>query len=449
INYFDSHDELYWNVTGNEFTVPIVKASARVIFPEDLMKEDTQIKCFSGLAGSTQACGLAEYILRDDDISASGANFSAQNLSIGKGLTIVVGVPKGVLYQPTQIEIIRDAFIDNMILFVPLFMFFLAFYVWRKKGKDPKGRGTIVTEFDVPESVTPAEAGTMVDEKCGQKELSAEIIELAVKGYLKIKREEKKMLLIKSAEYTFEKLKDADESLSEHEKILFSGIFEKGNSIKLSDLKDTFYKKYGLFVKEVYASVALKGYFFNDPQKTRGIYFAFYAFVLVVVFFIVFNFFTFYFGAYAILSLILSFVIAGIFSVAMPQKSESGVLLKEKILGLRLYMTVAEKARLEFHNAPEKNPEQFEKLFPYAIALGVENNWAKQFEGIYNASPSWYEDSRGFDHFSAIYFVNSLNDFRADFNSSAVMPPAASGSSGFGGGGFSGGGFGGGGGGSW
>lgn len=449
INYFGDSDELYWNVTGNGFVVPITKASARVIFPGSLGQGNTQIKCFAGIAGSTKACDISQYIYAPDNSSAAGANFSAQNLAAGEGLTIVVGVPKGAVYQPTQSELFKETLIDNVVLFVPLLMFFVAFFIWRKRGKDSAGRGTIITEFDVPDNVTPAEAGTIVDERCEQKELSAEIIELAVKGYLKIKRQEREVLFIKSAEYSFEKLKEADDALGEHEKTLLGGIFEKGDSVKLSDLKSTFYEKYNLFTKEVYDSVSLKGYFFKNPQEARVKYFVIYLFFLAGIYIVIFSLLGVAFGVYAVLSFVISLIIAGIFSFVMPQKTEAGVLLKEKILGLKNYLTVAEKDRLEFHNAPEKSPEQFEKLLPYAIALSVEKKWAKQFEGIYNISPTWYEDSRGFNNFTAIYFVDSLNDFRTDFNSSVVTSAAASGSSGFGGGGFSGGGFGGGGGGSW
>ena len=449
INYFEGYDELYWNVTGSGFVVPITKASARVILPASFTKEDTPIKCFSGAAGSTKSCDVLGYIFEADNVLVSEADFATRNLSVGEGLTVVVGVPKGVIYQPTRSEMFRTTIIDNVVLFVPFLMFFAAFFIWRKRGKDPAGRGTIITEFDVPDNVTPAEVGTIMDERCEQKELSAEIIELAVKGYLKIKREEREVLFIKSAQYSFEKLKEADDALSEHEKILLLGIFEKGDSVKLSDLKSTFYKKYNLFTKDVYASVSRKGYFFKNPQEARIKYFVIYLFLLAGIYIVIFSFLGAALGVYAVLSFIISLAIAGIFSFVMPQKTEAGVLLKEKILGLKNYLTVAEKDRLEFHNAPEKSPEQFEKLLPYAIALSVEKKWAKQFEGVYNTSPTWYEDSRGFNNFTAVYFVDSLNDFRTDFNSSVVTSAAASGSSGFGGGGFSGGGFGGGGGGSW
>ncbi len=447
INYFDTYDELYWNVTGNGFVVPIGKASARVYYPEDLKKEEAVIVCYAGGIGSQTACALAEYFPGGADGFASGADFIARNLSAGEGLTFVAGMPKGTVYQPTRAEILRNALSDNLVLFIPLFMLIAAFYVWSTQGRDPKGRETIIAEFDVPDQVTPAEAGTIVDENCGQKQLTAEIIELAVKGYLRIRREEKKVLIIKSVDYTFEKLKEAGDDLSKHEKIILSGIFGEKDKVELSDLKTTFYEKYNNFTKEVYGSVSKKGYFVGNPSEARVKYFALYFGVLVVVFALVLAVTGSEPGAYAALSFIVSLGIAGVFSYYMPQKTKEGVLLREKVLGLKEYLSVAEKDRLKFHNAPEKDPEQFEKMLPYAIVLGVEKEWARQFEGILRTNPSWYQDSRGFDNFTALYFVNSLDSFSSDFRASAAT--AASGSSGMGGGGFSGGGFGGGGGGSW
>jgi uncharacterized membrane protein len=133
----------------------------------------------------------------------------------------------------------------------------------------------------------------------------------------------------------------------------------------------------------------------------------------------------------------------------MPARTQKGVEAKEYIEGLKLYMTVAEKDRINFHNAPEKNPQRFEKLLPFAMALGVENEWAKQFEGIYNQQPSWYNDPTQ-QTFTALLLINSLSTFQTQSQGALVSSPssAGSGGSGFSGGG-SGGGFGGGGGGSW
>lgn len=449
INYFEDHDQLYLNVTGDRSTVPILSASARILLPGNSSKEDLDIVCYSGISGSKTPCSAASHIVIDQDGTVGGAEFSEQDLAPGEGLTVAVGFLKGIVHQPTAVENLRETLIDNIVLFVPLFMLIAAFWLWRTRGRDPLGRGTIIAEFEAPDGVTPAEAGTLVDEQCGQKELTAELIELAIRGFLTIRREEKEVLAIKSAEYTFRRLKEDDGTLSAHEKILLDGIFDGRDTVRLSKLKNSFWDKYDRFTKEVYGSIARKGYFFKNPQEVRARYFVSYLFLLIIVFAAIFSFMDAAPGAFAVLSFAASLIIIGIFSYAMPQKTASGVRVREHILGLKRYLAVAEKDRLEFHNAPEKNPGQFEKLLPLAIVLGVEKEWAKQFEGIYRENPAWYEDSRGFGHFSAIYLADSLGDFRSDFGAAAATPPAASGSSGFGGGGFSGGGFGGGGTGSW
>jgi uncharacterized membrane protein len=139
-----------------------------------------------------------------------------------------------------------------------------------------------------------------------------------------------------------------------------------------------------------------------------------------------------------------SLVVIIVALVIKSSLTSKGVMAREYILGLKMYLQVAEKDRLEFHNAPKNNPETFEKLLPYAIALGVEEEWAAQFKDLKLASPEWYSDqSQG--NFNAAIFVSSLHNF-----SNSLVPTSKSGgSSGFSGGGFSGGGGGGGGGGSW
>jgi len=152
-----------------------------------------------------------------------------------------------------------------------------------------------------------------------------------------------------------------------------------------------------------------------------------------------------YIGAIAMVSLGITAAIVILFGWIMPRKTKKGVLVKEHILGLKEFLTVVEKEKFKFHYAPEKNPKLFEKLLPYAMALQVENQWAKKFEGIYTDKPGWYQDSQG-GAFSPIIFAGSMSSFTTKFNNAMT---AASKGSGVGGGGFSGGGFGGGGGGSW
>ncbi len=286
--------------------------------------------------------------------------------------------------------------------------------------------------------------GTIIDETVNSRDMTAEIINLAVKGYLKIKREETKNFWRTYHEYRLIKLHEADGSLKDFEQRLLKNFFKKGSDIKLSELKDEFYKDLKLAKNEVYQSLAKK-YFAQNPQTIRLKYLTI-AFIIVSLGFL----FGGFLGGLGIVAIIISAIIIAIFSFIMPAKTIDGVRAKEHILGLKLYLTVAEKDRLKFHNAPEKNPRTFEKLLPYAMVLQVEKEWAKQFEGIYRQPPSWYDDSSG-NMFTALYLISSLDSFRSQAYTSMASSPssASSGGSGFGGGGFSGGGFGGGGGGSW
>lgn len=453
VNYFPDHDELYWNFTGDKWQVPVENASVKVILPEEA-KNNLQYKCYQGIYGSTNECeastngNVMEY-------SSNGA------LNPGEGMTIVAGWPKGITKEPTFLQKLWDIAKDNWTLFVPILVFILMYRLWSKRGRDPKGRGTIIAQYEPPDGLSPAEIGTMVDGSADNRDVSATIIDLAVRGFLKIKRTEEKNLPAgrqgffgASAEYTFTKLKD-EEPERDFEKEVVKGIFDPAKADargasgekekKLSDLKNKFYKTLSLVKNQLYENVTQKGYYVTNPSKVFGMWIAI-AIVggafMSVGFGILQN-------GWGVFSGIVSGIIILVFGWLMPAVTVKGAALKENILGFKDFLAVTETDRLKFHNAPEKNPEMFEKFLPYAMVLGVEKEWAKQFEGIYNQQPGWYEDSSG-RMFSALILANIVSDFNSSAMSSMASQPssAAGGGSGFSGGG-GGGGFGGGGGGSW
>ncbi len=438
VGYFDSFDEWYWNVTGLDWTVPVQEASAVVLLPKQLSKDQLHIYCYEGFLGSTQTC--ATDVTYEKGLTNSVSFKSNSAYAPGQGLTIAVGFPKGIVRQPTRTESIIAFAKDNWIVALPVIVFFGMFTLWYYKGRDPKGRGTIVPEYDSPDNLTPLEQYAVLHERVSNDAVSAEIIYLATKGYIKITKLDEKGLIFSHTDYELDKLKEGDD-LPDFEKALLNGVFETGHKVKLSDLKNTFYKNLPAIKKGTIASVIAKKYFPNDPSTIRNLYIGGgVAFVFVVT----------YFGALlttvGVVSVLLSGAIVVLFGLVMPKVTKEGAITREKIQGLKLYMDVAEKDRINFHNAPEKNPALFEKLLPFAMVLGVEKAWAKQFEGIYTQGPSWYSDPSG-HAFSPIFFVNDMHSFSA--GAAATLASAPGGSSGSGGGGSSGGGFGGGGGGSW
>lgn len=443
VNFFDNHDELYWNITGNEWNVAIDKAKAVVWLPGAIREEKLKTDCFVGPFGSTENCTAYEYKFNKSQL-VNRIEFRQDGLGRQEGLTAIVGLPKGILKEPTIFEKIFSVLKDNWIFGLPVITFLAMFFVWRKYGKDPKGRGTIITQFDAPDELAPVEVGTIVDDKFHKRDISAEIINLAVLRYLKIKRI-KGQGLLKSDDYELLKLKDEKDLPNDFDKKLMQGLFGSKDKIKISSLKNKFYKDLRSIKSQVYKNLIDKGYFKNNPLKTKALYIFLGLFLgnLIAVFLAsFFGFFGFISGAFSGLIII-------IFGIFMTVKTKKGVLAKEYILGLKNYLTVAEKDRLKFHNAPSKDPKHFEELLPFAMALQVEKEWAEQFKSIYDQQPDWYSDPAR-TGFTSVALAGALTDFNSKTYSTLASRPssASSGGSGFSGGG-SGGGFGGGGGGSW
>ncbi len=441
INYFTDHDELYWNVTGNGWPVEISNASAEVWMPQNTDMEKVIYECFFGVVGASASC-----ISKDKQDIVS---FSQENLNVGEGLTVVLGFPKGVVSQPSAMQNILEVIKDNYMLSLPLFALFFMLWLWSKKGRDPK-ISTIVPEYEAPDSLTPAEVGVLADEKADNKDISAELINLAVLGYIKITQTEKKILgLFTSTEYSLELLKPTDEHLTPLQAKFIEGVFGKVllplPKVLLSSLETEFYKDLEKLKDIAYGSMVSKEYFLSQPDKTRR----WYQVLAGICFFIGVLMVIWQQNVYWLVGMAGAGLVVFVFSFFMPKKTLKGAEVKAKVLGLKLYLSVAEKDRIDFHNAPEKTPEKFEKLLPFAMALGVETQWAKKFEGIYTQPPGWFSGTSG--TFNSILFINALSNFSATTqNTFSAVPPGSAGSGGSGfSGGSSGGGFGGGGGGSW
>ncbi len=439
INFFPDHDELYWNAIGTGWTVPILASGVEVKVPS----ATTNAQCYIGAVGTTETlCSILDN--KTDTVTYS----YNQTLEPGEGFTIVAGLPAGTITKPTAWQNALDILLDNGILALPLLVLGIMVYLWRKYGKDAKGKGTIVPQYEPPTELSPLYMGALVDGKVDNRDISAEIIYLAEQGYLKIERfETARFKLFKSQDYHFTKLKSAESSLMPQSKAVLEALFSGGDKVELSSFKkDTGWGKAITQIRSnIFKELTKSGYYLKNPNTmkgatlTAGIILAFAGSVVL----------SGLVGTLGVVAAILSGIIIVIFSFIMPALTAQGAEAKEYILGLKKYMTIAEKARLEFHNAPELNPKQFEVLLPFAIALGVEALWAKQFESIYQGNPSWYSDGTG-ANFNSILFASSLGDFSKSVQGvvASGVSSAAGGGSGFSGGG-GGGGFGGGGGGSW
>jgi len=452
ITRFEDHDEFYWNVTGNDWNVSILAASAQVTLEGGDIKETV---CYSGPLGSqAQDCAAV--------VSAGKGDFQITRLlSPGEGLTVVNSLPKDFVGEPFYLD---DLIRPYWLIFGSLLALVLVVHSWWRHGRDlwyktnvvddPNAeegikplfaRQTVVAEFDPPLKLRPAEVGTLVDERVDIRDISATIVDLAVRGYLKI-HDTKKFL---KNSYRLELKKDFanGEDLLEWERLILKGLFGAdslvGKEVELSDLNEKFYTHLEGIRKEIYAHLTAQGYFPHPPDKQMGDHI-----LKTLVWGAVAGLGFYIFSRFGLWWVPVPLaVFEGLSLLAtplMPRKSGKGTEAVRRAAGFKLFISTAQRYMQEFN----ERQNYFDTYLPYAMVFGVVGKWVGAFKqiGIEPHKPSWYVGSGPFNLGN---FTSSVSAMENSFSATLPSRPASQGGSGMGGGGFSGGGFGGGGGGSW
>lgn len=346
---------------------------------------------------------------------------------------------------------------------IPIMTFVFMFLKWYRKGRDAKGSGVITAQYDVVDNLTPLEAAMIINQTIIIRDLVAEVLYLATKGYISITQSENKSFLNTEIDYTLRLEKLPTQDLSEVDIQILETLFTKSkefpfkNSISYANFKKAvayeadpttgslvvgtevlisqkpdFIGFIGIVRNRIRQYVVDKGYYTKDfiPKNifTKR---NFNIFILLCVIFMVLNSSnilnriasTLFDTAeditivLFIAAILISIVRITLFSRLMPAKTVKGARVKESLMGLKEYIEVAEKDRIDFHNAPERNPVLFEKLLPYAVIFGQEKKWGKAFQSITMPAPSWYHGD--IHAFTAVAFATSLSkNFSSSFYSS-------------------------------
>lgn len=450
INSFDDHDELYWNVTGNGWDTSINSASATVTLPEKIPSNKLKAACFTGTDYST-ATECKINILTNGKIEINTEN----PLNSYEGLTIVIGFPKGTVNYPDQTTLLLWFFQDNWGYALPIITLIIMTIYWYFHGRDPQAnRSTVMPHYEPPQGILPAEAGTIIDNQVNIHDITSTIIDLAVRGYLKIHETKNKGLLWESVTYKFEKTTPAKTAkpLVDYEQKVFDAIFSGGEtSVDLTELKNQFYVHIPPIEDQIYNKLVKDGFYTRNAKSSREIL---TGLGCGIGFFLIFMgaFLVEIFGISFLIGVMLSAVITLLFAFIMPQRTKKGMDLYYEVLGLEEFIKTAEKDRMKFY----EDQNIFEKLLPYAISFQLTDKWANACKDLFKTQPNWYTSSDpSFNNFNTLVFLNSFNHFNSNLGTNMTSAPrssgssASGGSSGFSGGGFSGGGFGGGGGSSW
>lgn len=444
--FFKDYDEFYWNVTGNDWPVPIDHASATVTFPESAVGS-LRAQSFTGVYGSTGHDASA-------NVEGATATFETNNpLPMRGGLTIDVYLPQGILEAPSALTKLFWFIGGNPIVFLPPVTLAVMFTLWWYKGRDPDPGMSVAPMYEPPAGISPAEAGTLLDDTIHPRDITSTMVDLAVRGYIKIEETAEKVLVFTHKDYIFHLLKPQttwDADLAPHERVMLENIFAGGQETRLSSLKNRFYTAVPVIRQDIMSQLKNKGIYLVDPESANG--YSIVAAIGIVAFFGVLQYLGWANFINSAPLLIVCGAIAAViwwlFARVMTAKTVKGAKTQIAVMGFQEFMNRVDADRLKV-----MPPTTFEKYLAFAMALGVEHHWAQAFAGIVKDPPQWYVGPGGTyaPGFNPIFFSNSMHSMATDMHQVFVSAPRASSSgSGFGGGGggggFSGGGFGGGGG---
>ncbi|HSL70832.1 MAG TPA: DUF2207 domain-containing protein [Longimicrobiales bacterium] len=440
LRFFEEHDELYWNVTGNDWDVPIAQASARILLPAEAT--GLRATAYTGAYGARGTDATVQIV-------GNSVEIESQPLAFREGLTAVVGWNPGVVSRPTAVARTASVLRGNLIFLLPLLALAIMWRIWNRHGRDP-ARRAIAPAYEPPQDLTPAEVGALIDHKPDLHDITATVVDLAVRGYLIIEERTDKVLgLFSSTGYTFKLIRSRADwgELRAHERRLLEAMFEAGDEVEDDDLKNKFYKDLPGIRDSVLNQLIDVGHYKRRPDRVVSQYIVLAGFAAIAVGglgIFLNNQWGIDSPTAPIIASVMTAFIVGVFAFVMPSRTALGTRTLEHVLGFEEFLRRVESDRFE---RVIKTPEMFEKFLPYAMALKVDRNWCRAFADIYREPPRWYAGS-SHGHFHLNSFSSSLSRMTAA--TGAVMtaaPRSNSGSSGFGGGGFSGGGFGGGGGG--
>ncbi len=457
----NGRDELYWNATGNEWDVPIGSVTCTVVLPDPINPRDIRALSFAGPYGSSSTGPEPEI-----DPDTNTVRFEIpRGLPPRQGLTVATAWPSGSVDAADTSTRLGWFLVDNSIILAPFAVLAAMIALWRTLGRDHGNPSPVPVRFEPPDNLRPAEAGTLIDERVDQRDITATIVDLARRGHLKIRDErlDTKSPLNPTRTH-LDRTPNESDPLEPYEQSVLDGIFETSSgkpleTTTLQSIQGRFYLQLPDIKRKLYTRLVKHGYAPGrfDSRRIAWGTLAFLFAALCALFAFVCVSLQIFAPATLIVAAALSAIIPLCFAPVMPRKTRAGRRAKEQIQGLEEYIRRAEVERLDEASARGV----FEQILPYAIALNLSDTWAEHFDTILAAPPDWYTPSDRIGFLPSM-FASHLTHGQSSLSGALASLPRTSGSgsgwsssgfgggsSGFGGGGFSGGGGGGGGGGAW
>ena len=435
---YEDHDELYWNATGTDWTVPIGSAEVYVTLPRGIGDAEVRTAAFTGALGAVGR----DYAI--DRVQDYWRFKTTRPLRPREGVTVLVGWPAGHVAHPSELRRAGWALADHWPLALPALALVWGGFVWWAFGRDPGSKRSVKPEYEPPADLIPAEAGALLDERAHPRDVIATVVDLAVRGYLSI---ESTTTAFGAQDFMFKQLKGVggDPDLKDFELFVLARVFGGDwdiNMRRLSEVRHDYDNVFPPIRDRLYRLMVQDGLFPASPGHVRAGW-MFAGAVTAVAGFLLPSFGPSWLGFYDTW-LRVGGVLSGLVFVGwgwvMPHKTRLGVQQAAHVRGFQEFLERAEKDRLE-----RLPPDTFHRWLPWAIALGVTERWIFNFQGLRVSTPSWYM-SRG--DFSLPSFAHELTAFSQRAEEAILTTRRGYGEAvGAAGGGSSGGGMGGGGGG--
>lgn len=462
-HFADTNDaELYWDVNGTGWDSRVGEASVRIRLHDGTGAGlNGQKACYPSAKESAEGVSDEPCTIAKDGDSIVA---SVRGLSYYKSLTVAIGFENSAFAEPPHARQAWQWVVLPWLFFVPI-LAGLVWVIYLRTGpfRDAKGRGIIVPEYDAPPGVWPMLAADFLGKTSAA--FPAELVGLAVRKYLTITENADAP---SNSRYTVTLVNTNWSALDGSEISLLGLLFPKAGVGRHRVLDQTD-RSLGDALAVQRASAKRRVAELGLRAKTRSTAnrWARFALFLLMVLPIVHL-------ALAAINhagvwwVVLPDVAAAVFALVLLVLSRSrlritdkGAEVRDHLEGLKQYIELAEKDRLAFLQSP-KTAERidvtdagaviklYEKVLPYAMVLGVSEQWVKVLQDRYATTgenaPDWYSGPSPF-------LTLALWSSAVSSSSFATTPASSSGSSssfgGSGGGGFSGGGGGGGGGGGW
>lgn len=406
VHFVNGYPQLYLSVTGDQCPFPINNIIVNVNLPKGTniarVKTSTLLQPTGERKNMPQMAG------------ANALKVSVQNVKPSQSLIVVVDMPKGTVVPHS---VLFDWMLKlqkfYQIFVLPAATIILLSVWWWFYGRDPGAdKSAMANNWFPPDNVTPAEAGTLIDESCDLVDIVSTLIDLAARGYIKIRiLPYSGFLYLDDKDYEFTMVKSAsDPDLKPHEQLFLTALFGMSGTTYLSAVKGNFAEYLPSIKRLVYENLVAEKLFARDPEIDRKNFLAVGA-TIVTIGIGLLAASTYHIGGQATAAgTVLSGVIVLLAARTMPRRTSKGVAVNRQIC--KFESMVAHGNKKEMKSAASSNPDAFSRYLAYAVIFGHSERWASVFAEMIGEFPEWFTVDQSFlpEDFNTVRFVRLLKD---------------------------------------